>query len=900
MQTSTIKKIRKRDGRIVDYNKEKIVNAIYKAILATGGRDRSLAERLADKVQANLEALYPPDTTPSVEDVQDIVEQVLIEEGLAKTAKAYILYRQERRRIREEKKKILQKELLDEVDKAFDTNSLRVLASRYLLRDGKGRIIESPKQLFQRVATLVGVVDLLYDPRVFEPQGGVSEESLGEREEELQKYLEELDRYDGLFKIGEYSLNRWHFEALVRAYIHLRRQGQAKIPLRHLLELLGQGEFDSYAERIKEYYDLMVSRDFMPNSPTLMNAGARLGQLSACFVLDISDDLESIMKAATDAAMIFKSGGGVGINYSKLRPMGDMVASTSGVASGPVSFMKIIDVVTDVVKQGGKRRGANMGILEVWHPDIESFITAKQKPGVFENFNISVGMWEDFWAALSNKESNEYALINPRTRKPVRTVDARQLFELIAFSAWKSAEPGVIYFDRINKYNVLKPCKGLMRATNPCGEQPLYSYESCNLGSINLANFVVEGPDGKATFDWERFEKVVRLAVRFLDNIIDANKFPIPEIEDNTRATRKIGLGIMGLADLLFKLRIPYNSEAGYHLMDAIAEALAYISMDESVNLAAERGAFPLYEESEYPDGKIPVAGYYEVPKEEHRHHWDRLIERIKTHGIRNAMTTTIAPSGSISMIADTSNGVEPIFGLVYEKHVTVGKFYYVDKVFEQALKEHGLYDDELLSRIAANRGSLRGIEEVPRELREAFVTALDIHWADHLMAQAVWQRWISAAISKTINMPRESTVEDVKNAYILARELGLKGVTIYRDGSRQAQVMYVTSEAAQLPPPEPSDYVKEYVKRNITTPYARRQLKSIFDLEEEVEGGPRIKIYPRAEVVEEAEQLKAQLVKQGKEAGDREACPVCGGRIVYEAGCNRCVECGWSECVTS
>lgn len=321
-----------------------------------------------------------------------------------------------------------------------------------------------------------------------------------------------------------------------------------------------------YEERVREYYNLMVSRDYLPNTPTLMNSGAKLGQLSACFVLDMPDDMGGIMKASTDAAMIFKSGGGVGINYSDLRPEGDIVASTSGVASGPTSFMRIIDTITDVVKQGGKRRGANMGILEAWHPDIEKFVTAKTKPGVFENFNVSVGIWEDFWKALVSKDGNhKYPLRSPRMKEPMRHIDAQQLVDLIALSAWKSAEPGVIFFDNINKYNPLIGARGgPLRATNPCGEQSLYPYESCNLGSINLANFVKRKADGAYEFDWQRYEQAIRLATRFLDNVIDMNKYPVDEVKVATKETRRIGLGIMGIADLLFLLKIPYDSKDGY------------------------------------------------------------------------------------------------------------------------------------------------------------------------------------------------------------------------------------------------------------------------------------------------------------------------------------------------
>ena len=368
--------------------------------------------------------------------------------------------------------------------------------------------------------------------------------------------------------------------------------------------------------------------------------------------------------------------------------------------------------------------------------------------------------------------------------------------DLISFSAWKSAEPGVIFFDNINKYNPCINAKGgPLRATNPCGEQSLYPNESCNLGSINLANFVKRKADGRYEFDWQRYEQAIRLASRFLDNIIDINKYPVDEIDANTKLTRRIGLGIMGLADLLFLLRIPYNSGDGYEFMYKLAEAMSYYSMEESVAIAKARGPFPLLEETDYVKGKIPVAGYYELPKEMHAYDWNSLIEKIKKHGIRNSWTSTIAPTGTLSMIADTSNGVEPIFAVAFEKRVTVGRFFYTNRVFEAVLRENSLYDDEILSKIANNYGSGRGLPEIPGWIQKIFVTAIDIHWTDHLMAQAIWQKWIANAIAKTINMPGDVTAEDVKCAYLLSHDLGLKGVTVYRDGSRHEQVLHITGE---------------------------------------------------------------------------------------------------------
>lgn len=889
--------IRKRDGRIVNFEQSKIANAIYKALVATGKPDYPLAERLSARVVQKM-AHGDKAVVPSVEDVQDMVESILIEEGHYETAKAYILYRHERRKLRDEKMKVLNKKDLDEVDKAFDLNSLRVLAARYLLRDGNNEIIEGPKQMFERVATLVAIADVMHDTAVFNLAGGHTQSI-----EEAKRYYAKLDDFDNKLRLGGHYLNKYHFEAVIRHYIYCAKQGQMKLSFKELLRLIAEGKMAQYEDRVAEYYNIMVSRDFLPNTPTLMNAGARLGQLSACFVLDMPDDMAAIMKSSTDAAMIFKSGGGVGINYSDLRPEGDIVASTSGVASGPVSFMNIIDTITNVVKQGGKRRGANMGILEAWHPDVEKFVTAKTKPGVFENFNVSVGIWEDFWQALVNKEGNhKYTLRSPRSREPMRQIDAQQLVDLIALSAWRSAEPGVIFFDNINKYNPLIDARhGPLRATNPCGEQSLYPYESCNLGSINLANFVKRKADGAYEFDWQRYEQAIRLSTRFLDNIIDMNKYPVEEIKVATKETRRIGLGIMGIADLLFLLKESYNSKAGYEFMNKLAEAVSYYSMEESVAIAKARGPFPMCKDSDYVNGRIPVAGYYELPKETHTYDWDTLIEKIKKHGIRNSWTSTIAPTGTLSMIADTANGVEPVFALVYEKRVTVGRFFYTDKVFENTLKENGLYSDEMLTKVANNYGSVRGLAEIPESMQRIFVTAIDIHWTDHVMAQGVWQKWISNAIAKTINMPGDVTAEDVKCAYLLSHELGLKGVTVFRDGSRHEQVLHITGKntGEKAFTVKPSRYVADYVNANIKEPYVLEQVQKIFNESGIEDDKPAPKAAPLQEVPAAKRPSSTPAMQQMAmmSDADEDLCPTCNARLIITEGCNVCIECGFSGC---
>ena len=874
---NSITEIRKRNGSISHFNQDKISNAIFKALEATNKPDKELATELTNGVLNKLaEHGFSAEYAPSVEDIQDLVESTLIDQGHSDIARAYILYRHERRKIRDEKMRILNTKTLDSVAKAFDTNCLRVLASRYLFRDNKNEIIEKPTELFERVAVLVTISDMLRDNKLFTRDGNISQNI-----EEATQYLTKLDDFNFKFKIGNYYLNKWHFRCIINCYVDLAKQGKMKIPFKELLTMIASKELDNYADRISEYYELMVSQDFLPNSPTMMNAGGRLGQLSACFVLGMPDDMTGIMKSTSDAALIFKSGGGVGINYSDLREEGEIVASTSGVASGPVSFMNIINSVTEVVKQGGKRRGANMGIMEVWHPDIEKFVTNKTEPGVLENFNVSVGVWEDFWNILVNSSDEKYVLRSPRDNSPIKEINPHHLIDLIALSAWKSAEPGLIFFDNINKYNVFAKARGgPLRATNPCGEQSLYPYESCNLGSINLANLVKRTVDGQYEFDWQRYEETIRKTTRFLDNVIDVNQYPVPEIDKASKDSRRIGLGVMGVADLLYKLRIPYNSKEGYDFQLKLAEALTYYSMEESVALAKSRGEFPLCSKTEYPEGKIPVSGYYEKPKEQQYHDWDSLIAKIQKHGIRNVHVTTVAPTGTLSMLADCSNGMEPSFALVFEKRVTVGRFFYTNKILEQVLKENNLYSEELLTKIADNYGSVKGLPEIPEWIQKIFVTAMDIHWSDHLLAQAVWQDWIGNAIAKTINMPNDVTVDDVKASYLLAHEMGLKGITVYRDGSRHKQVLHMTSENAEKTfIVTPSEYLKKFISNNIKNEYVKSQINNALT----IGASQNTSLPPNISEEEKEETL----------------CPMCKNKLIFAEGCNLCIDCGYSGCTS-
>ncbi len=509
-----------------------------------------------------------------------------------------------------------------------------------------------------------------------------------------------------------------------------------------------------------EFYELMSNLRFLPNSPTLMNAGRPLGQLSACFVLPVDDSMEAIFEAVKDAALIHKSGGGTGFSFSRLRQKGATVRSTGGVASGPVSFMRVFNVATEAVKQGGTRRGANMGILRVDHPDILEFIRCKSDTADIQNFNISVGLTEKFMRAFENDAM--YDLVDPKSKTVAGQLSARAVFDEIVDAAWQNGEPGIVFLDRLNRDNVV-PSAGEIESTNPCGEQPLLPYESCNLGSIDLVS-MLKKEDGAYAFDFDLLETTVRQAVHFLDNVIDVNNYPLEQIADMTRSTRKIGLGVMGFADALLALGIPYNSEEGIAFAERLMSFVEETGHAASTELAKARGAFPLFPESTLKDGD-PV---------------------------RNATVTTIAPTGTLSIIASCSSGVEPVFAYVYVRNVMDGtQMVEVNPLLMEKLHSLGLDDDELLKRIAAE-GTIQHFVEIPEDVRRVFVCAHDITPEDHTRMQAAFQRHTDNAVSKTVNFPNNATREDVRSVYLLAYQEGLKGVTIYRDGSRTGQVLNI------------------------------------------------------------------------------------------------------------
>ena len=514
------------------------------------------------------------------------------------------------------------------------------------------------------------------------------------------------------------------------------------------------------ADTAQSFYRMMTELDFLPNSPTLMNAGRPLGQLSACFVLPVADSMEDIFDAIKNAALIHKSGGGTGFSFSRLRAKGSTVNSTGGVASGPISFMKVFNAATEAVKQGGTRRGANMGILRVDHPDILEFITCKNDTKEITNFNISVGLTESFMEAVESDGS--YELVDPASRRVTGRLNAREVFEAIVRSAWQTGEPGILFLDRLNKDN---PCpgQGEIESTNPCGEQPLLPYEACNLGSINLVRHLRRTGTGYA-LDRAKLEQTIRTAVHFLDNVIEVNQYPLPEIDAMTKKTRKIGLGIMGFADMLLYLGIPYDSDEGVAMASQVMELVQTIGHQESQRLAQVRGPFPLFAESVYREGKP----------------------------LRNATVTTIAPTGTLSIIAGVSSGVEPVFAYAYYRNVMDNTHLIeTNQILRDKLTELGLYSDELMRQIIEH-GSLAHVEGIPEAVKRVFVCAHDVSPIWHVKMQAAFQQFTDNAVSKTVNFPNSATREEVAEVYRLAYELGCKGTTIYRDGSRDEQVLNI------------------------------------------------------------------------------------------------------------
>jgi len=1216
----TITKIQKRNGHIADFNANKITKAIFKSMEAAGCCNIDLANELCSKVVATLQKNLNEEM-PKVEYIQDIVEQTLVEAGQAKTAKAYILYRQKRSEIRKQKQQLLQKKEIDEIDKKFDLNGLRVLCSRYLKKDKDGNIVETVKELFERVAVHTTLPSLFFDERVFQKQGTCQTQEKAKAQKELA----------GKLKIGRFVLNEFHINALERIYNRLNEKGQMKVSFDKITQLLQTNGFDTFEKEADDYFELMTERKFFPNTPAIVNFGNYLGMGSACFVIPVEDSIESIMEALTKSAMVFKSGGGVGYNFSALRPEGDFIKTTGGKSSGPLSFMSLFDKMTDVIKQGGIRRGASMGILNSNHPDIEQFITAKKGNQALKNFNISVFIKSDFWDYYQNKKP--YPLRNPKDGKIIKYINPVNFFDLIVYQAWESAEPGVIFDEHVNENNPFLKTLGPIQTTNPClgknvwvttqngprqikeligtktnivlndkiwqdngigffktgkklvynlttkegfsiqatsthpfkkitsqtryrintawekleglkkgdkillnvnkktewpgeytdkegylmgflvgdgciasdktflnswgesngeknarkkvshyiqsfphradfkgwwyssktkkytiasawlknlaidlkiksnkqitpevekcssqfykgflrgffdtdgsvqgnsekglsirlaqsniarleaaqrmllrlgifsriyrnrrkaglrplpdgkggyknyktkaqhelviscenillfkkkigfyntdklaklndllkvyrksmqkehfmteiksieksttenvynisipgvnsfdangfyvkncGELPLYPLESCNLGSINLWAFCdskpTNGRQKNVEFDWKGLKEVIKLTTKFLDNVIEVNKLPLPEIEKATLGTRKIGLGLMGLADVLYELEIPYDSPEGLGFMEKTMEYLNFYSKETSVELAKERGVFDFYDKSFYKEGRLPFSGNKTAGalplKEASLLDWDGLLAKIQEHGIRNSQTTTNAPTGSISMIAGCSSGIEPNFSLVFEKKITIGSFYYVNPVFEKVMEREGLFDEALIKAVSHNKGSIKNISYMPPKLKQVFVTAMDLSAQSHIKALAALQKWTDSSISKTINFPSTATLNDMKEAFLLAHELGCKDITAFRDQSIQG----VLSAGA----------TSEKPKENKT--------QELVSLKDEKAKGPVI--------------FQSTAVDNGDPAKNNDLCANCSSFLIATEGCKKCPKCGWAVC---
>jgi len=829
-----VSKSARKTNQVKFISRDKVARAVFAAAESMGISDRKMLEELSSQIIQRLEPARP---LPGMEKFVSPKPQHPLTSSQIEVAV---------------KEALAEKETLSQTGIELSQNALRVLERRYLKKDGEGKVVETPQELFRRVAKHIASAELLY-----------------------------------------------HSEADVSS-----------------LE--------------EAFYQLMTNLEFLPNSPTLMNAGGELGQLSACFVIPIDDSMESIFDAVRYTALIHKSGGGTGFSFSRLRPEKDRVGSTGGIASGPVSFMRVFDIATDVVKQGGMRRGANMAILAVDHPDILKFITAKDAPGVLTNFNLSVAVTDSFMEAV--EKGADYNLVNPRTGEVTGKLNAKEVFDKIVDMAWRTGDPGIVFMDEINRRNPT-PKLGKIESTNPCGEQPLLPFESCNLGSINLSKMLV-CRDKHFEIDYAKLAQTVKLAVHFLDNVIDVNQFPLPEVAERTKAARKIGLGVMGFADMLLQLGIPYDSEQALNMAEEIMHFISEEANKASIELAEARGFFPAFKGSIYD---VPGGPQF-----------------------RNASRTTIAPTGSLSIIANCSSGIEPIFALSYVRHILEGEeFIEVNPYFEQAARRGNFYSSELMKQLAEGK-RLRDIEGVPEEIERLFVSAYDTSPEGHVRMQAAFQKFTDSAVSKTVNFPYEATPEDVAKVYMLAYHEGLKGITIYRDRSRESQVLTMgkrkeKAEGKLVPRKRPkvTKGITERVSTGcgyiyVTVNFDDQGISEVFStlgkaggcaaaqleaisrlvslaLRSEIDIDsvvkhlrgircPSIAWEQGHAVLSCADAIASVLEKYIKEESSTSSgmpesnepgmvksgtgqCPECGGKLIYQEGCNICLNCGFTKC---
>ncbi len=802
-----VTEIRKRDGSVVAFSPEKIVIAVSKAFAATGEGSRKIAEQLTAHVVERLEALEraTPGLTPEVEQVQDLVEVALIEAGLAKATKAYILYREQHRQVREAQKRILGGRT---TKLPFSLNALQVVARRYLQRDEHDHPIETPEEMYGRVA----------------------------------RYLAEVERRYG--KSGE--------------------------------------EIEEWKEK---FYEVLTNFEFTPAGRTITNAGAETPVVANCIVLHFEDGMDSIFETLKEAALLQQQGSGLGFAFHLLRPAGLRAARTQGRASGPISFLQVYNTAFGIIQQQN-RHGANMAVMRVDHPDILDFIHCKEREGAIVNFNISVGLTNEFMQAVAQRDSepwlcewNGVKMYPRRLKRNVRgiveevieeKITAREIFDEIVSGAWKNGEPGVVFLDEVNRTNPL-PRLGRIETCNPCGEQFLHDGDVCNLGSLNLACFAHEGSLAE-----ERLREVTRVAVRMLDNVIDTYGFAVDRVQSTATRNRRIGLGVMGFADLLYQLKVGYNTPEGFAMAERVMSLIQEEAHRTSRKLAGEKGAFPNWELSVYAERGVPM---------------------------RNAALTTVAPTGTISMMFDVAGGVEPFFALAYHYRGILGgnvQLHYVNKYLEAELKRRGLYSDQLIARIV-EEGSLQNIPAIPEDMRRVYVTAMDIAPENHIRMQAAFQKHVDNSISKTCNFPNDATLEDVKRGYLLGWKLRCKGLTVYRDGSREVQVLNLNKKEQkdESRAPKMQQHQEEYVAERapvhspstVAAGVPASAVAAVAGAQPTQQRQAAVAMgAPVRELVGEETNRAAEKIRAG-------LCPECATSLQQGEGCRSCPTCGWALC---